>query len=142
MICEFDPPELGDPLRAGGGGQGVVGVGQRARAVGGQLQHAGGGHQVGAHCNGVKISSTMWNPSSLSPQCPTHSILCSESLAWPPAKLGHRGDGELVGEGDEGETLGTVQKWCEHKSIKYFSLKAEAMFVRNVVISGQFLAGP
>ena len=60
----------------------------------------------------------MWNPSSLSPQCPTHSILCSESLAWPPAKLGHRGDGELVGEGDEGETLGTVQKWCEHKSIK------------------------
>ena len=62
----------------------------------------------------------MWNPSSLSPQCPTHSILCSESLAWPPAKLGHRGDGELVGEGDEGETLGTVQKWCEHKSIKCF----------------------
>ena len=52
-----DPPELSDPLRAGGGGQGVVGVGQRARAVGGQLQHAGGGHQVGAHCNGVKISS-------------------------------------------------------------------------------------
>ena len=84
----------------------------------------------------------MWNPSSLSPQCPTHSILCSESLAWPPAKLGHRGDGELVGEGDEGETLGTVQKWCEHKINKMFSLKAEAMFVRNVVISGQFLAGP
>ena len=115
-----DPPELGDPLRVGGGGQGVVGVGLRARAVGSQLQHAGGGHQVGAHCNGVKISSNMWNPSSLSPQCPTHSILCSESLAWPPAKLGHRGDGELVGEGDEGETLGTVQKWCEHKSIKCF----------------------
>ena len=69
----------------------------------------------------------MWNPSSLSPQCPTHSILCSESLAWLPAKLGHRGDGELVGEGDEGETLGTVQKCFDPKSIKYFSLKAEAL---------------
>ena len=63
-----DSPELGDPLRVGGGGQGVVGVGHRARAVGGQLQHAGGGHQVGAHCNGdIHIKIKMWNnPSSLS----------------------------------------------------------------------------